>query len=207
MKKGQTIKTALIISLICLIFLVISFLFDNQIIKFIESQRNSIFDYFFLSFSLGSNIFIVFFFLTTLFLWKENKRRWIIPLWLSALFSVLISFLIKIIIHRKRPFETGIVSVLGIIFNFMRNNFNVWDFSFPSMHTMIVFAALPVLDKEFKKFKYVWIVFAVLAGFSRVYFGAHYLSDVLVGAIIGYLIGYVMVFIEEEYETGRKFFS
>ncbi len=186
------------------ILLILSFIFDKVIIKYIEGHRSFTLDYFFLGFSLASNILIIFFFLTTLFLWKENKKRWIVPLWLSALFSFLISLLIKIIIHRKRPFETGDVSVLGILFYFMRNSFNKWDFSFPSMHAVIIFAALPILDKEFKKFKYIWLVFATFAAFSRVYLGAHYLSDVIAGALIGYLIGYIMVLIEEKYEIGKR---
>ncbi|VVB78483.1 Undecaprenyl-diphosphatase [uncultured archaeon] len=203
--KKETIKSALIIGIL-LILALLSFLFDNQIIKFVESQRSSFFDNIFLGFTLGSSMFIIFFFLTALFLWEENKKRWIIPLLLSGILSSIISFLIKIVIHRQRPFETGTVSVLVILFDFMKNSFNVWDFSFPSMHAMIVFSAVPILDKEFKKFKYIWILFAVLAAFSRVYFGVHYLSDVLFGAALGYLIGYIMVLIEEKYQFGKKIF-
>ena len=69
---------------------------------------------------------------------------------------------------------------------------------------MFVFSALPVLSKEFKKLKYAWLVFACLVAFSRVYFGLHYLSDVLGGAIIGYLIGWGIVIIEEEKGWGKK---
>ena len=69
---------------------------------------------------------------------------------------------------------------------------------------MLVFAALPLLNKEFKKFRYIWLIFALLVGFSRAYFGVHYLSDVFTGAIIGYLIGLSMVMIEEKYGVGKK---
>ena len=94
--------------------------------------------------------------------------------------------------------------MLQITFHFMKDNFNTWNFSFPSFQTMLVFAALPLLNKEFKRFRYVWIVFACLVGFSRAYFGVHYLSDVFGGAIIGYLIGYSMLVIEEKYGVGSK---
>ena len=84
----------------------------------------------------------------------------------------------------------------------MKDSFNTWNFSFPSFETMLVFAAVPLLNKEFRKFRYIWIIFACLVGFSRAYFGVHYLSDVMAGAIIGYLIGYSMVLLEEKYKIG-----
>lgn len=193
-----------IIGLVSIIFIIIIVLYETQIMKFIESMRNEYLDYIFLSVSFASNIFLIFFFLTTIFLWKEHKRRWIFPLWMSFFLSAIISYLIKIIVRRPRPFETGTVSVLNILFYFMRNNFNKWNFSFPSFQAVLVFAAIPILNKEFKKFRYVWIIFAFLVGFSRVYFGAHYLSDLLAGAAIGYLIGYLMVVVEEKYGIGLK---
>lgn len=202
LKKRLIKKIIPVVILISLIIL--SVIFDVVIIKFIQNYRNSVLDYIFLSVTFASNVFIIFFFLTTLFLWNEDKRRWIIPLWLAALFSVLISFFIKVLIRRQRPFESGVVSVLTILFSEIRVGFNSWNFSFPSFQAVLVFSAIPILNKEFKKFKYVWIVFAVLVAFSRTYFGVHYLSDVLIGALIGYLIGYLMVLIEERYEFGNR---
>jgi len=179
-------------------------IFDIPIIKFISQLRNDILDYLFLSITFASNILIIFFFLTTLFLWKEHKRRWIFPLWFASFFSVLTGYVLKVWIHRPRPFQKGYVSVLSIAFNFMRNNFNTWNFSFPSFQAMLVFSAIPLLSKEFKKFKYIWLIFACLVAFSRAYFGVHYLSDVIAGAIIGYLIGVIVVKIEEKYLFGKK---
>jgi len=193
-----------VIFLMIIILTIIIRLFDMPIIKFIEGLRNYYLDYLFLSVTFASNTLIVFFFLTTLFLWKEHKRRWIFPLWLSSLFSILISFLLKFLIKRPRPFQTGQISVLAIAFNFMKDNFNTWNFSFPSFQAMLVFSALPLLNKEFRKFRYIWLAFALLVAFSRAYFGVHYLSDVITGAIIGYLIGFVMVKVEERTGFGKK---
>lgn len=198
MKKNRFI----LVLLISIILTLIVFLNDALIIKFIESLRNYYLDYLFLSVTFASNTLIIFFFLTSLFLWKEHKRRWIFPLWLTLFFSAVISFFLKALIKRPRPFQEGIVSILQIAFHFMKDNFNTWNFSFPSFQAMLVFAALPLLNKEFKKFRYIWIIFACLVGFSRAYFGVHYLSDVLSGAIIGYLIGYLMVLTEEKYKIG-----
>jgi len=187
---------------IAVILTLIVFLNDVVIIKFIEGLRNYYSDYIFLSITFASNTILIFFFLTSLFLWEEHKRRWIFPLWMTVFFSAAINFFLKFLIKRPRPFQGGIVSVLQVAFYFMKDNFNTWNFSFPSFQAMLVFAALPLLNKEFKKFKYIWIIFACLVGFSRAYLGVHYLSDVLSGAIIGYLIGYSMLLIEEKYKIG-----
>lgn len=126
------------------------------------------------------------------------------PFWASIGLAYLVNVLIKIIIRRARPFQDGIVSVLGISLYFMKNSINTWDFSFPSGHTVLVFCILPILDKEFRKFKWIWLVFAILVGFSRIYFGIHYLSDVLAGAALGYLTGLLIIKIEEKYRFGER---
>jgi undecaprenyl-diphosphatase len=200
MKKSRFI----IFLLVAIVLTIVVFLNDVIIIKFIESLRNYYLDYFFLSITFASSTVIIFFFLTSLFLWREHKRRWIFPLWLTLLFSAIIGFILKITIMRPRPFAQGVVSVMQLSIAFMKDNFSTWNFSFPSFQAMLVFCALPILDKEFRKFKYVWLVFAVLVGFSRAYLGVHYLSDVFSGAIIGYLIGFFVVFAEEKYEIGLK---
>jgi len=197
-------KSVLIVELIMFIILTfIIYLYDLEIARWIVSFRNNILDYIFLSVTFASNAFIIFFFLTSLFLWKEHKRKWIAPLWFASFFSFITSYLLKVLIARPRPFQNGI-SVLKIAFYFMKDNFLTWNFSFPSFQAMLVFSALPILNKEFKKFRYIWLVFACLVAFSRVYFGVHYLSDVLVGGAVGFIIGSLIVLIEEKHGYGRK---
>ena len=182
----------------------LAFLNDVSIIKFVSSLRHVYLDYALLSVAFASNVFLMFFFLTSLFLWKEHKRRWILPLWFSSFFAVGVSYVMKILIKRPRPFQERLVSALQIAVYFVKDNFMTWNSSFPSFQAMLVFSAVPILSKEFKKLKYVWFVFACLVAFSRVYFGLHYMSDILAGAVIGYLIGFLMVFIEEKYGLGLK---
>ena len=168
------------------IIVLLSFYFDSQIVKSVSLIRNNILTDFFMGITFVSSILIVFLLLTLIFI-KENKRKWILPLWLSLALSAVASFLLKVAIQRTRPYVAGIVSVVE---GAAKASHAVWDFSFPSFQAMMVFAAVPFLSKEFPKFKYVWIVFACLVAFSRVYLGVHFLSDVLVGGIIGYLIGF-----------------
>ena len=62
----------------------------------------------------------------------------------------------------------------------------------------MVFCAVPIVSKNFPKFKYAWILFAGLVAFSRVYLGLHFLSDVIVGGVLGYLIGVLVIRLEEK---------
>ncbi len=102
-----------------------------------------------------------------------------------------------------RPFETGIVETLPVL---IKESFNVWNYSFPSFQSMLVFCAIPILIMEFKRLKYVWIIFSVLVAFSRVYFGVHFLSDVIAGAILGYSIGLFVINLEKEKKFGNKIY-
>ncbi|MEN7981890.1 MAG: phosphatase PAP2 family protein [Nanoarchaeota archaeon] len=182
----------------------ISFVFDKKIIQGVSLFRNNILNEFFLGITFVSSEVIIFFFLTSLFLWKKYKRRWILPLWLTLFFSVVVSFVLKYSIHRARPFQQGLVSVLPLL---EKSSHLTWNFSFPSFQAMLVFCAIPILAKEFPKFKYVWIIFAGLVAFSRVYFGLHFLSDVIVGGLLGLILGWGMIKFEEKYGMGKKVYE
>jgi len=193
-------KNALIFLGVVVAFL-ISLKFDSEIVEGVSLIRNNFLNEFFLGITFVSSEIIIFFFLTSLFLWREHKRRWILPLWLTLGLSVIFGFLLKIAIQRPRPFQTGIVSILPAL---EKSNYLVWNFSFPSFQAMLAFCAVPILAKEFPRFKYVWIIFAGLVAFSRVYFGVHFLSDVIAGGIIGYLLGIIVVKLEKEKKFGEK---
>lgn len=64
--------------------------------------------------------------------------------------------------------------------------------SFPSGHTTLVFAAATSVVLQYKKW-YVVVpacLWAASVGYSRMYLGKHYPSDVLAGAVIGIGAGY-----------------
>ena len=199
MKKINWIWIILIVLAIA-----VSFYFDSKIVEGVYLIRNSFLDNFFLGITFISSKIIIFFFLTSLFLWSENKRRWILPLWFTLFLSIMISFILKIVVQRARPFQLGIVSILPVL---EKVNHLIWNFSFPSFQAMLAFCAIPILSKEFPKFKYVWILFATLVAFSRVYFGLHFLSDVIAGGFIGYLLGLLVIKIEKKYKLGEKICS
>jgi len=197
-------KRVVLIGILIMSFVFISLYFDSEIVKGISFIRNNLFNEFFLGMTFISSSIIIFFFLTSLFLWKEHKRKWILPLWFTLGLSVVVSFLLKFSVQRPRPFQEGIVSMLPVL---EKASHLIWNFSFPSFHAMLVFCSIPILSKEFPKFKYIWIFFASLIAFSRIYFGLHFLSDVIVGGTIGYLLGTIIVKVEKENKFWGKIYN
>ena len=197
-------KKIVIAGMLVAFIIFISLYFDSEIVKTISLIRNSFLNELFIGITSISSAIIIFFFLTSLFLWKGNKRKWILPLWFTLGLSVVTSFLLKVAVQRQRPFQLGIISVLPVL---EKASHLIWNFSFPSFHAMLVFCAVPILSKEFPKFKYIWILFAGFVAFSRIYLGLHFLSDAIAGALIGYLLGIFIVKTEKENKFWEKIYK
>lgn len=185
--------------IVLLALIVLSFYFDNQIVNYFSKVHNYVIDDFFLGITFVSSEIIILFFLTSLF-FPAKRRKWVLPLWFTLFLTVVTSYLLKIIVKRQRPFQIGLTSILPSLESSV---YGLWNFSFPSFQSMMAFASIPILAREFPKFKYVWISFAFLVALSRVYFGVHFMSDVLVGGVIGYLIGLTILILEDK----NKFFE
>jgi membrane-associated phospholipid phosphatase len=110
------------------------------------------------------------------YLWRRRERYWVVALWLSVFGGVLLNYTLKLAFHRARPHFRDAVQMLT-------------TYSFPSGHTMIAtvfygaLAAFVIAKSESWRLRILAavaaITFIVLVAFSRVYLGAHYLSDVL----------------------------
>ena len=191
MKK--TYKSILIITIIGIILFLVSFYFDAKALLFMDMIKNPFLDYFLGAVTHFGSVFIVLIIMTTLFMWGERKKEWIPVLWSSFIISTLICIILKVIVARERPLE-------------LISFFSVLNYSFPSLHATASFTAIGVLDREFPKFKWFWIMFAFVVAFSRIYLKVHYLSDVIFGAILGYAIGFIFVHLEERYGVFKKWF-
>jgi undecaprenyl-diphosphatase len=197
-------KRTIFIWILIAFAVIASFYLDSSLVKSVSFIRNNAFDNIFLVITYLSSEVIVFVIVTALFLWKDKKRGWILPLWLTLGISAVVGFLLKVTIQRPRPFQTGIASLLSVL---QEASYNAWNFSFPSSHAMLAFCVVPILAEQYPKLKRVWIAIAVIIAFSRIYLGLHFFSDVIAGGVIGYLIGMMIVKLEKEHKFGKNFYE
>ena len=168
--------------LLALLSLIVSFIFDRQIILFITSLRINILNTIMIAINYittENTLFIA----ITLILLLAKKYKEIPVAWLALIIPLAITFLLKLITHRLRPFEALQIEQLV----------NVTNSSFPSGHATASFSGFVVLTAYIKKLKYLWLFLAILIMFSRLYLGLHYISDVIAGSVIGYGISYVII--------------
>jgi membrane-associated phospholipid phosphatase len=119
------------------------------------------------------------------------KRRMIWVVLVSGVLTLLITYLFKkILFHGSyRPAMHMGADTLHWVEGV---KVALWG-TFPSGHTITIFAIATVLCLYFRKsqLQYTWIAIALLVAYSRVYLSLHFLNDVFVGSIFGILIGLV----------------
>ncbi len=172
--KKLNYTLALIIGTLLFLF---SYKVDQQINLFFKSARFQFLDAILSTITNFGIIFIVMLVIPSFILYKKNKRVVYILL-LTFFISFVFALIIKLIVLRQRPIEAFTYPFVGII-----------RYSFPSLHATAAFSLLPILTEYLQKQKHFWLGFALLASFSRIYFGYHFLSDVVFGALFGYFLG------------------
>ena len=161
---------------------------DSNILLFIQEYiRNPITDPFFKFITLLGNGGAIWILCTILLLLFKKTRKIGFMCAIALLASLVLNNLIlKNLIARARPYD--MIQGLKILVEAPT------DFSFPSGHTASSFAAATVLFLTLpKKYGIPALVLAALMGFSRLYIGVHYPTDVLAGLISGVLIALVTV--------------
>jgi membrane-associated phospholipid phosphatase len=137
---------------------------------------------------LGDGVFSIAVFLVLLLAERGALAMQVIT---GYLFSGMISQVLKRLIHAPRPH--------AIIQNteypyFMDGITHTGMTSFPSGHTTSVFAlaVLLALNTNDKRRSPIYLVTAIITGYSRIYLGQHFLADVVAGALIGILSALVV---------------
>lgn len=157
---------------------------DNRVENLLHAFRSPLFVKLFLWLTvLGKwQIVAVFALSFSAILWLLEKRLYLLPLWLTLGGSELFTFLGKLATHRPRPTESF----------YLENSF-----SFPSGHATIITAFAGFLAyflwRNLPRWRhklnslFVALLIIFLVGFSRLYLGVHYLSDVWGGYLLGAL--------------------
>ena len=116
----------------------------------------------------------------------------------SLLTAVILTEGLKIMANRPRPYNT----YPGIIVPDQVDN----ESSFPSGHTSFAFATATSVYLNYPKW-YVGIpllAWSTSVGYSRMYLGQHYPSDVLAGVLVGIGSAYLCHWLNKKYFTKRK---
>lgn len=116
---------------------------------------------------------------------KKTRKVGIIAVVSFCACALVVNVFMKPLFMRTRPYD--LVDFLIYI------GHKPWDYSFPSGHTSAAFSvALICFWQLDKKYSWIFVLIAALIGFSRLYLGVHYPSDVLGGFLIALIISYIV---------------
>jgi len=148
-----------------------------------------------------SQVVLVFIAISVGLLWVWRKRYFILPLLTAVVGSESFTYLGKLAFHRARP-ETAV--------------YTEHSFSFPSGHATIAVAFYGFAGYLIARFTQSWnrkvnilfitILIITAVGFSRIYLGVHYVSDVWSGYLVGAMWLIIAVALSEWVRQKEKWY-
>src|SRR4030043_6390 len=165
-----------------------------KLFNLINSHNHPFLDMvFYLITYLGSGLIII---PIVIVLYKINKEK-ILPVVFSYLISGLAVQVMKYFWSVPRP--AALFDHIHIVGETLRTA------SFPSGHTATALALFYVLSQGKNiRLKTLFLILALSVGYSRVYVGAHFPLDILVGVIVGYLSGYISMKYNKFFDNYKK---
>jgi len=126
-------------------------------------------------------IFILALFMFVLWIMKHKMRRTLIAAFIAFIIAALVAKVAGHFFYHMQPFAE-----LNDVFQLIPKKVGN---AFPSDHTAAAFAVCVTLFLGHEtKWRGLYIILAILVGFSRIWVGVHYPIDVLLGAIIGTVV-------------------
>lgn len=138
---------------------------------------------------------LVFWFPLTIAVWLERRARdpgMAGRAWLLLAAPTLgggVGELLKMVLRRERP---ALHDGAWVFRAFTDQPFNTKDIGLPSSHVVVAFAGMAVLARFFPRAAPVFYSLAAGCALSRVLSRAHFVSDVVVGALAGLAVGVVV---------------
>lgn len=171
---------------------------EIEIIKYIQSLYSPLFDGAMWFFTYLASFYAIILFFIIFFFFASKKYSFLFLI--SALFNVGLNYILKILINRPRPYEVS---------PDISNVTNSLGKSMPSGHmvtiTTIISFLIFFLFKKLKSklAKVILLISSILiitlVAISRMYFGQHYISDLVVGFVEAFIICAVELKFEQKY--------
>lgn len=158
-------------------------LFDNSILEALHRETNvSLFMASkFISFLGSAYVIAGLILVMSVYYYRKNNYYFIKLLAANTILSYLINFLLKQLIHRIRPVDFFRIDYFG--------------YSFPSGHSMINMSLwltiAYIISREGRNKKLIYpltLLYIGAMGFSRLYLGVHWPTDIIGGFIMGYIV-------------------
>jgi undecaprenyl-diphosphatase len=128
---------------------------------------------------LGSIVAVLLFIVSSGILSKSRKLLSRLVLLYGIQSAILYG--LKYLVGRQRP-----ILFLEIPSRISAGPGEILDPSFPSGHTLYAFMMATLLAFWFPRYKILFLITAGLIGWTRIYLGLHYPTDVIAGGILGY---------------------
>jgi undecaprenyl-diphosphatase len=128
---------------------------------------------------LGSHCAVILFIILSWIITKQRKvLRHLVLLY--AIQSAVI-YGLKFLIQRPRP-----LLFLDMASKLSKGTGEILDPSFPSAHAAFSFMMATLLALWLPRYRIIFFIVAGFIGWTRIYLGLHYPTDVIAGAILGY---------------------
>jgi undecaprenyl-diphosphatase len=128
---------------------------------------------------LGSYVVVIIFLILCLIFVKKRKTVFYLLVLCGIQFGVVYG--LKFLINRKRPLD-----FLETLSKLSQGPGEVLDPGFPSAHTLYAFMMATLLATWFPRYRIIFYVVAGFVGWTRIYLGLHFPTDVVVGGLLGY---------------------
>ena len=128
---------------------------------------------------LGSHYAVIFFIILS---WILTKQRKVLRhLLLLYGIQLVVIYGLKFLVKRERP-----LFFLEMASKLSKGPGEILDPSFPSAHTAFAFMMATLLAGWFPRYRFLFYLASGWIGWTRIYLGLHYPTDVIAGALLGY---------------------